>query len=72
MSLGAFCMMGGGAIGTALGSRIIEATSFTLFFGLGGALLFGLAAVAVVAVSDTSPTERPTPDMQTAPGVGSR
>jgi predicted MFS family arabinose efflux permease len=72
MSLGAFCMMGGGAIGTALGSRIIEATSFTLFFGLGGALLFGLAAVAVVAVSDTSPTERPTPDVQTVPGVGSR
>ncbi len=53
MSLVAFCFMGGGAIGTSLGQRFIESTSFTTFFGLWGLLLLALAAVALVAVADT-------------------
>ena len=53
MSLVAFCMMGGGAIGTTLGQRVIEGTSFVLFFGLWGALLLVLAGVAYVVVTDT-------------------
>ena len=53
MSLVAFCMMGGGAIGTSIGQRFIEGTSFAAFFGLWGLLLLALAGVAFVAVADT-------------------
>ena len=42
MSLVAFCFMGGGGIGTAIGSRIIKANSFEYFFGLYGMLLIVL------------------------------
>jgi len=53
MSLVAFCLMGGGALGTALGGRVIEGSSFTSFYGLWGLLLAGLVVVAGLAVSDT-------------------
>ena len=53
MSLVAFCMMGGGAIGTSIGGRFIEGTSFTAFFALFGVLLLALAGIAFVAVADT-------------------
>ncbi len=53
MSLVAFCMMGGGALGTTLGQRVIEGTSFVVFYGLWGALLLVLAGVAALAVVDT-------------------
>jgi predicted MFS family arabinose efflux permease len=53
MSLVAFCMMGGGAIGTSLGQRFIEGTSFATFFGLWGLLLLALAGIAFLAVADT-------------------
>ena len=53
MSLVAFCMMGGGAIGTSIGGRFIEGTSFTAFFGLFGVLLLALAGIAFDAVADT-------------------
>ncbi len=53
MSLVAFCMMGGGAIGTGIGGRLVEANSFESFYGLWAALLLGLALAAFVAVSDT-------------------
>ncbi|MCL5025266.1 MAG: MFS transporter [Chloroflexi bacterium] len=61
MSLVAFFLMGGGAIGTALGGRFLEAASYGAFFGLWAALLLGLAAFALVGVSDTLPaTMQPT------------
>ncbi len=53
MSLVAFCMMGGGAIGTGIGGRVVETNSFEGFYGLWAALLLGLALVAFAAVSDT-------------------
>jgi predicted MFS family arabinose efflux permease len=65
MSLVAFCFMGGGAAGTALGGRVLEATSFGSFFGLWAALLLGLTVVAFVAVSDTLPS----PVIECAPSV---
>lgn len=65
MSLVAFCFMGGGAVGTALGGRVLEATSFGNFFGLWAALLLGLTVVAFVAVSDTLPS----PVIECAPSV---
>lgn len=34
MSLIAFCFMGGGGIGTAIGGRIIASHSYTTFFSL--------------------------------------
>ena len=53
MSLVAFCMMCGGAIGTSLGERVVEATSFVSFFGLWAILLVVLAGVTIAVVSDT-------------------
>jgi predicted MFS family arabinose efflux permease len=72
MSLVAFCMMAGGALGSALGGRVIEATGFAPFFGLGGGLLLGLAALAAVVGSDILVAERPMPSVQTVPAVGSQ
>ena len=53
MSLVAFCMMGGGALGTALGGRFVGAAGFDAFYGLWGLLLLALAGVAAVAVVDS-------------------
>ncbi len=50
MSLVAFAFMVGGAIGTALGGRIIEATSYHQFYLIGGVGLVVLTLVALVAV----------------------
>ena len=50
MSLVAFAFMVGGAIGTALGGRVIEATSYREFYLIGGVCLVALSAVALVAV----------------------
>jgi len=50
MSLVAFAFMVGGAIGTALGGRLIEATSYHDFYLAGGASLVVLTLVALVAV----------------------
>ena len=50
MSLVAFSFMVGGAIGTALGGRIIEATSYREFYLIGGVGLVALTLVALVAV----------------------
>ncbi len=50
MSLVAFAFMVGGAIGTALGGRIIEATSYREFYLIGGVGLAALTLVALVAV----------------------
>ncbi len=50
MSLVAFAFMVGGALGTALGGRIIEAASYREFYLIGGAGLVALTLVALVAV----------------------
>ena len=50
MSLVAFSFMVGGAIGTALGGRLIEATSYREFYLVGGAALVALTVIALVAV----------------------
>lgn len=59
MSLVAFCMMGGGAIGTAVGGRFVEANGFGSFFGLWAGLLVALTIIASVAVSDSLGTAAP-------------
>ncbi|MHB1415660.1 MAG: MFS transporter [Chloroflexota bacterium] len=58
MSLVAFCMMGGGAIGTALGGRAVDALGFGSFYGLWGLLLLALAGLAALAVSE-APLSQP-------------
>lgn len=50
MSLVAFAFMVGGAIGTALGGRLIEATSYREFYLVGGVALAALTLIALVAV----------------------
>jgi len=50
MSLVAFSFMVGGAIGTTLGGRIIEATSYRDLYLIGGIGLAALTLVALVAV----------------------
>ena len=50
MSLVAFSFMVGGAIGTALGGRLIEATSYREFYLVGGVALTALTLIAFLAV----------------------
>ncbi len=50
MSLVAFAFMVGGALGTALGGRLIEASSYREFYLIGGVALLALSAVAAIAV----------------------
>ena len=50
MSLVAFSFMVGGAIGTALGGRLIEATSYRELYLVGGSALAALTLIALVAV----------------------
>ena len=50
MSLVAFAFMVGGALGTALGGRIIEATSYREFYLIGGVGLVALTLVALFAI----------------------
>jgi len=50
MSLVAFAFMVGGALGTALGGRFIEATGYRQFYLVGGVGLGALTVVALVTV----------------------
>ncbi|MHB8791613.1 MAG: MFS transporter [Desulfobulbaceae bacterium] len=50
MSLVAFCFMGGGGIGTALGGKFIASASYPSFFALYGALLAGLLVLAALVI----------------------
>lgn len=50
MSLVAFCFMGGGGVGTAIGGRYIAGSSYSSFFSLYGALLAGLLILAAVVI----------------------
>ena len=69
MSLVAFAFMVGGAIGTALGGRIIEATSYREFYLIGGVGLVALTLVALVAVPAQAHLEEMPlhPSLQVAP-----
>lgn len=55
MSLVAFCFMGGGGIGTAIGGKIIAAVGFTSFYGYAAGALVGLLLVAFVLVEVAKP-----------------
>ena len=54
MSLVAFCFMGGGGVGTAMGSRIIGAYGYAYFYGIYGLFLFALLVIARFAVRDAA------------------
>ena len=71
MSLVAFAFMVGGAVGTALGGRLIEATSYREFYLFGGVVLVALSAVALVAVpkADAPPAVRVPVDEGTPRGT---
>ena len=57
MSLVAFCFMGGGGVGTAIGGNAIAWTGYADFYALYGILLFGLLLAARLAVSEMSPQD---------------
>lgn len=57
MSLVAFCMMGGGATGTAIAGRVVEASSFGSMFGLWSLLLLGLAIAAFGLMAEIAAPE---------------
>jgi hypothetical protein len=64
MSLAAFCFMGGGGVGTAIGGKVIDAIGFNLFYlyySLGLVALAALAAIWVTA-QDVSTTLMATVD----------
>ncbi len=48
MSLVAFCFMGGGGVGTAIGGKVIDAAGFNLFYLYYGLGLIALAALAAI------------------------
>jgi predicted MFS family arabinose efflux permease len=51
MSLAAFCFMGGGGVGTAIGGKVIDAAGFNLFYLYYGLCLIALAALAAIWVT---------------------
>jgi predicted MFS family arabinose efflux permease len=52
MSLVAFCFMGGGGVGTAIGGRVITLSGYADFYAIYGLLLLGLAIFARIAVRE--------------------
>jgi predicted MFS family arabinose efflux permease len=50
MSLVAFCFMGGGGVGTAIGGRVISSMGYAQFYILFGILLLGLLVAARMVV----------------------
>jgi predicted MFS family arabinose efflux permease len=69
MSLVAFAFMIGGAIGTALGGRLIEATSYRELYLLGGLALLALSLIALVAVPQRAAPSEAFENAQAAPPV---
>jgi predicted MFS family arabinose efflux permease len=45
MSLVAFCFMGGGGVGTAIGGKVISSLGYARFYGLYGLFLLGLVII---------------------------
>jgi predicted MFS family arabinose efflux permease len=56
MSLAAFCFMGGGGVGTAIGGKVIDAIGFNLFYLYCGLGLIALAALAAFWVTAHTPS----------------
>jgi len=54
-SLVAFCFMGGGGVGTAIGGKIIGSAAYAHFYLLFGIFLAGLVVIARITVSETKP-----------------
>jgi len=52
MSLVAFCFMGGGGVGTAIGGRVISSIGYAQFYIFFGILLFGLLLMARLVVHE--------------------
>ena len=52
MSLVAFCFMGGGGVGTAIGGKVISSIGYSRFYGLYGLFLFGLVMATLVIVRE--------------------
>jgi predicted MFS family arabinose efflux permease len=52
MSLVAFCFMGGGGVGTAIGGQVISSMGYARFYGLYGLFLFGLVMATFVIVRE--------------------
>jgi len=50
MSLVAFCFMGGGGLGTAIGGRVIAGSTYLQFFSLCGTMLTGLLILAAMVI----------------------
>ena len=55
MSLVAFCFMGGGGIGTAIGGKVIAAVGYADFYAIFGMLLFGLVVASRMMVREPVP-----------------
>ena len=72
MSLVAFAFMVGGAIGTALGGRLIEATSYREFYLVGGVSLVALTLIALVAVPRRPVSEEGPVHLHHAPSAAAR
>ena len=53
MSLVAFCFMGGGGVGTAIGGKVISSIGYARFYGLYGLFLFGIVMAALVIVRES-------------------
>ncbi len=52
MSLVAFCFMGGGGVGTAIGGKVISSMGYARFYGLYGLFLFGLVMATLAIVRE--------------------
>jgi predicted MFS family arabinose efflux permease len=52
MSLVAFCFMGGGGVGTAIGGKVISSIGYARFYGLYGLFLFGLVMATLMIVRE--------------------
>jgi predicted MFS family arabinose efflux permease len=52
MSLVAFCFMGGGGVGTAIGEKVISSMGYARFYGLYGVLLLGLTIISRIIVRE--------------------
>ena len=59
MSLAAFCFMGGGGVGTAIGGKVIDAAGFNLFYLYYGLGLIALAALAAFWVTAQKVSKAP-------------
>ena len=55
MSLVAFCFMGGGGIGTAIGGKVIASLGYSSFYAIFGLLLFGLMIATRMTVREPAP-----------------